>query len=534
MLEEEAEHLARGVGPLRVGVGAGGAAPRPGMAGALDHPLLEHRPATRVGVERAAVGPPAGCLPLLHGRRRLQVRCRGAPGLGDDLVAVARMDRRVPVAVEHDRRHDPPPPRGRSPAGRGPRGAGGSGSRPAPHGGESGGQVAGRADGEAGMHADGGVQVGVGRPHDGGGRPAGREPGDVDARRVDRVVGHDLAGDARDQRRLALVALLVAGAEPVPALRRVGGAGLRGVDDEAGVLLGERVHARAGGEVVGRLGAAVQHHHQGQRLPVVAAGHVELVGAAAGLVAVGPGEELGPVRHGLGCRRRKRRQPARSRPEAAAVEPLEEAAQRFGQVRLSRSAHLIPRPVACPGPDRLRVRRRSGLVLRALGRLGCQVDDAGAALRRCAGGVAGGAIRLAAEQAPQEGGGFGEPAGLDGAGRRQHVGAAWGLVHDEASLAWEEGERSRRELGEPRLGRHGVRKVASLRRLQPRGSGHLVRSANAALTAGLAWSAPKTTTEPMAARASSGVTSLAMLASPSTLMWSVSPAARAASRSSRL
>ena len=34
------------------------------------------------------------------------------------------------------------------------------------------------------------------------------------------------------------------------------------------MLLGERVHPRAGGEVVGRLGAAVQHDDQRQRLPV--------------------------------------------------------------------------------------------------------------------------------------------------------------------------------------------------------------------------------------------------------------------------
>jgi hypothetical protein len=44
----------------------------------------------------------------------------------------------------------------------------------------------------------------------------------------------------------------------------------------------------------------------------------------------------------------------------------------------------------------------------------------------------------------------------------------------------------------------------------------LVRSASAAFTAGLAWKAPRTCTEAMAARASSGVTSLAMLARPRT------------------
>ena len=64
--------------------------------------------------------------------------------------------------------------------------------------------------------------------------------------------------------------------------------------------------------------------------------------------------------------------------------------------------------------------------------------------------------------------------------------------------------------------------------------GYCVRSARAALTAALACSAPSTLTEAMAARASSGDTSWAMLARPSTLMCSVSPRRRAASRSPRL
>ena len=63
---------------------------------------------------------------------------------------------------------------------------------------------------------------------------------------------------------------------------------------------------------------------------------------------------------------------------------------------------------------------------------------------------------------------------------------------------------------------------------------HLVLSARAALTAGLACKAPSTETEAMVARARSAVTSWAMLARPRTLMCSISPARRAASRSSRL
>ena len=63
---------------------------------------------------------------------------------------------------------------------------------------------------------------------------------------------------------------------------------------------------------------------------------------------------------------------------------------------------------------------------------------------------------------------------------------------------------------------------------------YLILSARAALTAGVACKAPSTETEAMVARARSAVTSWAMLARPRTLMCSISPARRAASRSSRL
>ena len=206
------------------------------------------------------------------------------------------------------------------------------------------------------MHADRGVEIGIGRCHDRGGRPTGGEPGDIDPLRVDRVLGHDLAGDARDQRGLAAVALLVLRLEPVPALGDVGRGRLGRVGDQAAMLLGQHVHPRAGGEVVGRLGAAVQHDHQRQCLPVIGAGHVELVGAAAGLVAVGSGEEPGAVRQGFRCRRRHCQpcQPIQPGLKAAAVEALQEAAQRLGHGRLGRRRPIPPLgQVADAGPDRL-------------------------------------------------------------------------------------------------------------------------------------------------------------------------------------
>ena len=59
------------------------------------------------------------------------------------------------------------------------------------------------------------------------------------------------------------------------------------------MLLGELVHARSGREVVGILGAAVEHDHQGHRLlSGVTAGDVQLVGASPGRTGVGPLDEL--------------------------------------------------------------------------------------------------------------------------------------------------------------------------------------------------------------------------------------------------
>src|SRR6185312_860291 len=86
------------------------------------------------------------------------------------------------------------------------------------HGGKCGRQVARCAAGKPGMHPDCSVEIRIGHRHDGGRRSAGREPSDIDASRVDRVVAHDLAGDACDQGGLALAALLVAWTEPVPTL----------------------------------------------------------------------------------------------------------------------------------------------------------------------------------------------------------------------------------------------------------------------------------------------------------------------------
>ncbi len=194
----------------------------------------------------------------------------------------------VPVAVEDDRGHEAAPP------------ACARGSLA--HGGKGGGKVAGGAGGQTGMHADRRVQIGIRVSHDGRSRPAGREARDVDAARIDRMAEQYPPRDAGDQGRLARIAPLIVRAEPVPALLRVGRGGLRRVRHEKAVLLRERVHSRTGGEVVGRLGAAVQHHDERKPFAGPVGGKVELVGARPGCVRVGLRREGGAVGKGIGGR----------------------------------------------------------------------------------------------------------------------------------------------------------------------------------------------------------------------------------------
>jgi hypothetical protein len=137
VLKEEAEHLPRCVRSSRIGVGAGRTTARPGMAGAVDDPLLENYLPARVGVKCASVGMPARHPTVLS--PGLQARDRGRPELRDDLIAVARMNRAVLIPMEHDCRDHLPVFSGS---------AHGYGLALA-HGGERGGEVAGSPAGEA-------------------------------------------------------------------------------------------------------------------------------------------------------------------------------------------------------------------------------------------------------------------------------------------------------------------------------------------------------------------------------------------------
>ena len=106
MLEEEAEHLLRSIGPSRIGVGPSGAAARPTMASSVNDPLPEDRSPACVSVEGTAVGLPTRYPSVLH--HCLQVHGHVGPRLRDDLIGVSRVQRLVLIPMEHDCRDDPP------------------------------------------------------------------------------------------------------------------------------------------------------------------------------------------------------------------------------------------------------------------------------------------------------------------------------------------------------------------------------------------------------------------------------------------
>jgi hypothetical protein len=122
-----------------------------------------------------------------------------------------------------------------------------------------------------------GVKLRIRRAQDRGHGPAGRKARHIDAGRIDSELRHDGAGDAREDRRLAFVALLVGEIEPVPAGRQIGARRLLGIGDDEAALLGEPVHARADGEIVGVLRAAVEHDDQRKRAAFGAAWNIDLV-----------------------------------------------------------------------------------------------------------------------------------------------------------------------------------------------------------------------------------------------------------------
>src|SRR5260370_703587 len=98
MLEEEAQHLPRGVRPSRIGVGASGAASRPCVSGSMDVPVLKHCSPGGVGMDGAGMGMSSRYATVMY----LLLGVRGSPRPRHDMVAVAGMHCGVPIAMKND------------------------------------------------------------------------------------------------------------------------------------------------------------------------------------------------------------------------------------------------------------------------------------------------------------------------------------------------------------------------------------------------------------------------------------------------
>src|SRR6202035_1940469 len=101
MLKEETQHFPRRVRPSRIGVGAGGTAARPRVAGTVNIPMFGDRPPAPVGKDGAGIGMAVG----YASSKQLRCRTRGPGGLLENLVAVVGMHRGVAIAMENDGRH---------------------------------------------------------------------------------------------------------------------------------------------------------------------------------------------------------------------------------------------------------------------------------------------------------------------------------------------------------------------------------------------------------------------------------------------
>src|ERR1700685_3345339 len=105
VIEEEAQHLFGGIRAARIGVGPGRAAAGPGVACAMDEPLLDQRLPARVDVPRANVGMTVGHVSLFY--LCLEGHCERR--LGDDVITVAGVHSGIAVAMKHDCGDNAPP-----------------------------------------------------------------------------------------------------------------------------------------------------------------------------------------------------------------------------------------------------------------------------------------------------------------------------------------------------------------------------------------------------------------------------------------
>ena len=104
MRKEKGYHCARCIRAAGIGVASGSVAARPGMAGAMDGPLLDLDIAIGGAVPRAGVGPPRQLVATVL---RYSERPIGLAGrMGNDVRAVDRMDGGIAVSVKGDHRNE--------------------------------------------------------------------------------------------------------------------------------------------------------------------------------------------------------------------------------------------------------------------------------------------------------------------------------------------------------------------------------------------------------------------------------------------
>ncbi len=123
------------------------------------------------------------------------------------------------------------------------------------------------------MNAQRGIQFRI-VPHQHGGHAAARRhPRHVDARRVDVMVSHHLAGHGSDHCSVAVLVRAIVERIPVPAAQEIGRERLLGIQHDHTRGFRSFVHTSAGRELGGTLLASVQEHEQ-RRWSVAATGRL--------------------------------------------------------------------------------------------------------------------------------------------------------------------------------------------------------------------------------------------------------------------
>src|SRR6202043_1941187 len=176
MLEEETQHFPRCVRSSRISVGARRAASRPCVSSSVDVPVLKDSAPTRVGMDRAGIGMSSRYPPAMQ----VLLRARRSHRLFKNLIAVVWMHRYVAIAVKNNGR-DRWPVTWDYPV---------IGPAALSHGDKRRGKVSGGPTGEAGMYTDCRVQIVVRCSHDSSSGRSGRQPTNVDALWINRIVAH--------------------------------------------------------------------------------------------------------------------------------------------------------------------------------------------------------------------------------------------------------------------------------------------------------------------------------------------------------